>query len=671
MSTFMQRLRSALARQEAVDFADHELIHIYLHERKEEAFEALVRRHGPMVMGVCRRVLRNSHDAEDAFQATFLVLVRKAPTLRSPRLLGNWLYGVAYRTALEARKRSATRTANETEVARRPQTSEDLWPDLQPILDQELQRLPDKYRVVLVLCDLEGKTRKDAARHIGCPEGTVASRLASARAILAKRLRRHVPAISGETLGAMLSLNSGAGVSTSVISATTKVAGVFAAGQIAAGLGSANIAQVVALAEGVLKSMLLTKIKITTALVLAVAVSCYLGAIGVRIALGQNPNQAKIPQAEGKAQGDEGGKAKVLQLDGSNAHIAWSPDGKELVTVSFTMEMEDKTVNGQKTKVYAGNNSTLRFWDVAKGEVRLSLGEQKRVTITSLAFSPDAKTLAVGVEDRSALNVKRHEVRLIDSQTGAIRKTIPHPGTVRAIAFSPDGNVLAIGGSQISAQETGPFERMIRLWDVGKEKLLSELKQRLELNQEQVKRDEHLNGPRALAFSPDGRLLATADADHSMRLLDVPAGKLFKVLERQDGMIFALRFSPDGKLLVSGNNDGTAKVWDVSTGKLLKTLQANKDKPVWSVDFSPDGKLLVTSGPQTEAKYRDGQLVFWNTQSWEAKPIPRKVHGWIDAVAFSPDGQSLAISSTHLTGLCETIGQIDVWRVTDLMSEAK
>jgi RNA polymerase sigma factor (sigma-70 family) len=669
MSMFMQRLRSALARQEAGDLTDHELLNLYVNERQEEAFEALVRRHGPMVMGVCHRVLRNSHDAEDAFQATFLVLVRKASTLRSPGLLGNWLYGVAYRTALEARKRTATRSAKETEVARRPQTSEDLWPDLQPILDQELQRLPDKYRAVIVLCYLEGKTRKDAARHIGCPEGTIASRLASARAILAKRLRRHAPPISGEALGVMLSLNGGAGVSSSVISATTKVAGLFAVGQIAAG---AQVAQVVALAEGVLKSMLLTKIKIATALVLAVAVSCYLGALGVRMALGQDPNlKAKSPQAEGKALADKGGKAKILQLDGSNALIAWSPDGKELATVSFTMEMEDKTVDGQKTKVYVGNNSTLRFWDVAKGEVRLSLGEQKRVWITSLAFSPDAKTLAVGVEDRSAPNVKRHEVRLIDSQTGAIRKTIPHPGTVRAVAFSLDGNVLAIGGSQISAQEAGPFERMIRLWDVGKEKLLSELKQRLELNQEQVKRDEHLNGPRALAFSPDGRHLATADADHSVRLLDVPAGKLFKVLERQDGMIFALRFSPDGKLLVAGNNDGTAKVWDASTGKLLKSLQANKDKPVWSVDFSPDGKLLATSGPQTEAKYRDGQLVFWNTQSWEAKPIPRKVHGWVDAVAFSPDGQSLAISSTHLTGLCETIGQIDVWRVADLISEAK
>src|SRR6266446_1214051 len=116
MSTFMQRLRSALARQEAGDLADHELLDLYFRQRQEEAFEALVRRHGAMVMGVCRRVLRNDHDAEDAFQATFLVLVRKASTLRSPGLVGNWLYGVAYRTALDARKVAAKRRAKEAKV---------------------------------------------------------------------------------------------------------------------------------------------------------------------------------------------------------------------------------------------------------------------------------------------------------------------------------------------------------------------------------------------------------------------------------------------------------------------------------------------------------------------------------------------------------------------------
>src|SRR5229473_8244820 len=201
-------LRSVLSKQDAAELTDGDLVKRYLQQRDEAAFEALVRRHGPMVMGVCRRVLHTSHDAEDAFQATFLVLVRKASTLRSPGLVANWLHGVAYRTALHARKHSAKRRAKEAKVVREPQTPEDTWADLRPVLDQELQRLPAKYRAVLVLCDLEGKTRKEAARQIGCPEGTVASRLASARVMLAKRLSRYAPAISGGVLAAMLAQNS-------------------------------------------------------------------------------------------------------------------------------------------------------------------------------------------------------------------------------------------------------------------------------------------------------------------------------------------------------------------------------------------------------------------------------------------------------------------------------
>src|SRR5262249_12586006 len=151
---------TVLVRQEVAGMADGDLLRRYLLHRDEAVFEALVRRHGPMVMGVCRRVLHNLHDAEDAFQATFLVLVRRASTLRSPGMVGNWLYGVAYRTALEARKTAAKRRAKEAKVVPRTESPRDAWADLRPVLDQELDRLPDKYRAVIVLCDLEGKTRK-------------------------------------------------------------------------------------------------------------------------------------------------------------------------------------------------------------------------------------------------------------------------------------------------------------------------------------------------------------------------------------------------------------------------------------------------------------------------------------------------------------------------------
>jgi RNA polymerase sigma factor (sigma-70 family) len=673
LTKFIDRLRGALVKQDAAASSDGELLKLYLRQREEAAFEALVRRHGPMVMGVCQRVLHNSHDAEDAFQATFLVLVRKASTLRSPGLVGNWLYGVAYRTALEARKGSIKRRMKEAEVVRAGQTPSDAWDELRPVLDRELERLPAKYRTVLVLCDLEGKTRKEAALHLGCPEGTVASRLAAARLRLAKRLARYIPAIGGGTLSATLAQNASASISTVTMASTVRAATLFAASQAASGVVSAKV---IALTEGVLKTMLLNKIKIATALLLALGIACYgLGLLSVMLANAQDAGPKATTQRAGasKVANDNTGadrKPKVLQLDGSNAHIAWSADGMQLASVSFTLYMEEKIVNGEKTRVFAGNNSTVRFWDVAKGEVRLSLGEQKRVLIRSLAFAPDGKTLAIGVENQA---VKAHEVRLLDTQTGAIKKTIPNPGTARAVAFSPDGKLLAIGGHYRSEQPTVLRQRVIWLWDIGKENQIAEFKQKLELNQ-QIEKERYMDSLPALAFSPNSKLMATADVDHTVRLLDVQTGQLTKALERQDCAIPALCFSPNGKMLVTGNADGKAKVWDVETGKLLRTLDANKDEPVWSVDFSPDGKLLGTSGPQTEPQKRDGQVVLWDARSWQAKPISREVlgDGWVVAVAFSPsDGKTLAISSTHITGLCETIGEIKLWRIADLMGEDK
>src|SRR5262249_51822197 len=150
-------------------------------------------------------------DAEDAFQATFLVLVRKASSIASPELLANWLYGVAHQTALKARATTAKRRSRERQVMEMPQpagTEKDLWKDLQPLLDQELSRLPDKYRVAIVLCELEEKTRKEAARQLGVPEGTLAAQLARGRVMLAKRLARHGLSVSAGSLAAVLAENA-------------------------------------------------------------------------------------------------------------------------------------------------------------------------------------------------------------------------------------------------------------------------------------------------------------------------------------------------------------------------------------------------------------------------------------------------------------------------------
>src|SRR5262245_56826405 len=273
MTEIIQHLRRTMLLRDGAGMTDGQLLEDYISRRDAAALAALVRRHAPMVWGVCRRVLPNYHDAEDAFQATFLVLVRKAASIASGELLANWLYGVAHQTAWKARATSAKRCARERQVMEMAEPAvaeqDDLWRGLQPLLDEELSRLPDKYRAVIVLCDLEGKTRKEAARQLGLPEGTVASRLATARVMLAKRLTQRGVTLSGGVLAAVLSQRAAsAGVPTSVVSSTIKAATGLAAGQAASGEISVKVA---VLTEGVLKAMFVTKLKTATAVLLMVA----------------------------------------------------------------------------------------------------------------------------------------------------------------------------------------------------------------------------------------------------------------------------------------------------------------------------------------------------------------------------------------------------------------
>jgi len=259
---------------------DADLLRRYVGQRDELAFEALVRKHGPMVLGVCRRVLRNRHDADDAFQATFLVLLRKAASIRSPGTLGSWLYGVAYRTALHARQEAGKRRAKEAAMGARTETPEGTWADLLPVLDQELERLPEKYRAVVVLCDLQGKTRSEAALHVGCAKRTVASRLVRGRALLAKRLTQHGLSVTAGALAGVLSQNAASAcVPPSLLASTMGAASVFAGGMAAAGLLSAKVA---ALTDGVMKTMLLTKLRNAVVVLLIVSI---LGIGGTTIAL--------------------------------------------------------------------------------------------------------------------------------------------------------------------------------------------------------------------------------------------------------------------------------------------------------------------------------------------------------------------------------------------------
>jgi RNA polymerase sigma factor (sigma-70 family) len=255
--------------------ADGQLLDRFIARREEAVFAAIIQRHGPMVWRVCRRILRDHHDAEEAFQATFLVLTRKAATVKPRDMVGNWLYGVAYQTARKARATRAKRRAREIQVPDMPEpeeTSDDLRHDLTEFLDQELSRLPDKYRVPIVLCELEGKTHGKAAEQLGWPIGTLSGRLSRARAMLAKRMVRYGrPATSGSLAMLLARDAASASMPTNLIGSTTTAASLFAAGQpVTAGAVSANVA---ALTQGVLKTMLLCKLRKITLALLALALA--------------------------------------------------------------------------------------------------------------------------------------------------------------------------------------------------------------------------------------------------------------------------------------------------------------------------------------------------------------------------------------------------------------
>jgi RNA polymerase sigma factor (sigma-70 family) len=178
----------------------------------ERAFRELMVRHGPMVMGVCRNVLHNEQDAEDAFQATFLALARKGDTIRDRRILVGWLYEVAYRIAIRARASSVRRKEQERKSVAMSVTSvhpehenDAAWNELRPVLHDEVNRLPEKYRLPVILSYLEGKSNEEVARVLDWPVGTVKGRLSRARELLRSRLTRRGMALSAAFLCTALS----------------------------------------------------------------------------------------------------------------------------------------------------------------------------------------------------------------------------------------------------------------------------------------------------------------------------------------------------------------------------------------------------------------------------------------------------------------------------------
>jgi RNA polymerase sigma factor (sigma-70 family) len=263
--SFIRRLTVAHGHNELPDV---ELLRRFAATGEESAFVALMHRHGAMVLNVCQSILREGHDAEDAFQATFLVLVQSARSIRKPPSLASWLHGVAHRLATRVRAEAARRRARERQALPMPngEPHQDVdWRDLRPMLHEEVARLPERYRLPFVLCHLEGKTNEEAADMLGLPRGTILSRLSRARERLRGRLTRRGLAPTSAVLAALLAPDS----------ASAAVPAVLAEGTLRAALAfSTNhagvAASVLTLANGSLRAAALTaRLKLTAGVALA------------------------------------------------------------------------------------------------------------------------------------------------------------------------------------------------------------------------------------------------------------------------------------------------------------------------------------------------------------------------------------------------------------------
>jgi RNA polymerase sigma factor (sigma-70 family) len=597
---------------------DGELLARFLSGRDDAALAALVRRHAPMVRGVCRRILRNHHDAEDAFQATFLVLVRKAAGV--PRqAVASWLYGVARQTAVRLRATAAKRGRREAQVAAMPEptVAEARDADWQNVLDEELSRLPGRYRGVIVLCDLEGLTRREAARQLGLPEGSVASRLARARVMLAKRLARRGIAFSGGSVVAVLSAGpASASAPPALVASTIKAVTLVAALQAAApGVVSAKVA---ALTDGVMNAMLIAKVRSAVALALA---ACMLAAGVTALAFGR-PDEPNVESRVGGAK--PSGPLEAVAVSRFEGHtdgvmvVAFSPDGRRALSGGVCYGDRDPTVRlwdvatgkellrlkghaggvyglaflpGGKKAVSGGADGAVRVWDLEGGK-QLNRHGGHEGTVYGLDVNRNGTSLLTGGEDST--------VRLWDLRTGKeVRRFVGHEGKVRAVAFSADGR-RAVSGTILG-------DATLRIWDMETGQEVS--KYTVAGAPAQGGRNIGIfkagglapggfggfrvagepGGIASVAFSPDGKLVLAGCMDNVLRVFELGTGKERK-LEGHTQQLHGAAFTPDGKRILSASYDKTVRLWDVESGKEVGRFFGHANW-VWGVAVSADGRL--------------------------------------------------------------------------------
>jgi RNA polymerase sigma factor (sigma-70 family) len=642
VGTFIRALRV----READRVSDGQLLDRFLIRRDEDAFAALVYRHGRMVLGVCRRVLGNGADADDAFQATFLVLVQRAHALIGREILGDWLHGVARRVALKAKATAARRRHKEQGFARPEANACEARNDWLPLLDEEVSRLPQKLRLPIVLCDLQEKTRPEAAAQLGWPEGTVAGRLAQGRALLAKRLFRRARSLSIGLAVAIPGTVARAGLPPHLLDATVRAATMTATG------GQGTSVAALALANGAIRSMILTRLKLALALVLAAALcGTGVGVVGSR----QAPASAEERESGGAVlsaqyashtireetrqqsgldrNGDplpekalaRLGTTRFRQGNGVQS-VRFSPDGKSLLLcgngrglglwdVATGKEIRQLSVTGfsveavfsadGKTVISAGGNGA--FWDVATGKRLKNLTEPGGI-VFSLAVSPDGNLVATS---------DLQKVQIKDLRTGKTIRELDHEA--RKIVFAADGKSLATAGEK---------DGTIRLWDIA--------------GGAELRRWQSTPGPyddnrflcHGLAAAPAGTSLAHSGGDGRVRLLDGKSGKEVEVLGPVLSRCYAVTFSPDNLLLASAHEDGTIRLFSTANGKLQRSWKTSA--VVQSLAFSPDSAVLASAG----SSFSGAQI--WDAATGKELVPPQGGHlSSVTHLQFARDGKSL------------------------------